>query len=82
MYQVIQKAINNHTKNLTIMTTENFKTIAAQKLNTLSTNDLIIEVKKLKDNFEKSAEYVFDICIDILMDRMPENDFVELCDSL
>jgi hypothetical protein len=64
------------------MTTENFKTIAAQKLNTLSTNDLIIEVKKLKDNFEKSAEYVFDICIDILMDRMPENDFVELCDSL
>ncbi len=82
MYQVIQKSINNHTKNLTIMTTENFKTIAAQKLNTLSTNDLIIEVKKLKDNFEKSAEYVFDICIDILMDRMPENDFVELCDSL
>ena len=64
------------------MTTENFKTIAAQKLNTLSTNDLIIEVKKLKDNFEKSAEYVFDICIDILMDRMPENNFVELCDSL
>ena len=82
MYQVIQKAINNHTKNLTIMTTENFKTIAAQKLNTLSTNDLIVAVKELSSNFTESAEYVFDVCLDILMDRMPENDFVELCDSL
>jgi len=82
LYQVIQKAINNHTKNLTIMTTENFKTIATQKLNTLSTNDLIVAVKELSSNFTESAEYVFDVCMDILMNRLPENDFVELCDSL
>jgi hypothetical protein len=65
-----------------IMTTENFKTIAVQKLNTLSTTDLIVAVKELSNNFTESAEYVFDVCLDILMKRLPENDFVELCDSL
>jgi hypothetical protein len=65
-----------------IMTTENFKTIATEKLNTLSTTDLIVAVKELSNNFTESAEYVFDVCLDILMKRLPENDFVELCDSL
>jgi hypothetical protein len=65
-----------------IMTTENFKTIATEKLNTLSTTDLIVAVKELSSNFSSAAEYVFDVCLDILMKRLPENDFIELCDSL
>jgi hypothetical protein len=64
------------------MTTENFKTIATEKLNTLTTNDLIVAVKELVNNFEKGADYVFDVCLDILMNRLPENEFVKLCDSL
>ena len=64
------------------MTTENFKTIATQKLNTLSTNDLIVAVKELSSNFTESAEYVFDVCLDILINRLSENEFIELCDSL
>jgi hypothetical protein len=65
-----------------IMTTSEFKTIATEKLNTLSTTDLIVAVKELSSNFTSAAEYVFDVCLDILMKRLPENDFVELCDSL
>ena len=65
-----------------IMTTLEFKTIAAQKLNTLSTIDLIAELKKLSDNFSAGAELVYDVCMDILINRLPENEFVELCDNL
>ena len=65
-----------------IMTTSEFKTIATEKLNTLSTTDLIVAVKELSSNFTSAAEYVFDVCLDILMKRLPDNDFVELCDSL
>jgi hypothetical protein len=65
-----------------IMTTLEFKTIATEKLNTLSTNDLIIAVKELSSNFSSAAEYVFNVCLDILMNRLPENEFIELCDSL
>lgn len=64
------------------MTTQEFKTIATIKLNTLSTNDLIIEVKKLSTDLSNNASYVFDIALDILMSRLPENEFVNLCNQL
>lgn len=64
------------------MTTQEFTTIATNKLNTISTADLIVEVKKLVNDFSTSAELVFNVAMDILMERMPENEFVELCNSL
>lgn len=64
------------------MTTQEFTTIATTKLNTLSTNDLIIEVKKLSTDLSNNASYVFDIALDILMARLPENEFVNLCNQL
>jgi len=69
-------------KNGKTMTTQEFKTIATNKLNALSTSDLIIEVKKLANDFSTGAELVSDVAMDILMNRLPENEFVELCNTL
>lgn len=64
------------------MTNQEFKTIAANKLNKLSTVDLIAEVKKLANDFSTGAELVSDVSMDILMNRLPENEFIELCKTL
>lgn len=64
------------------MTNQEFKTIAANKLNNLSTVDLIAEVKKLANDFSTGAELVSDVSMDILMNRLPENEFIELCKTL
>lgn len=64
------------------MTTQEFKTIATNKLNALSTADLILEVKKLENDFSTGAELVCNVAMDILMNRLPENEFVELCNTL
>lgn len=69
-------------QNSQTMTTIEFKTIAANKLNALSTSDLIAEVKTLANDFSTGAELVFDVAMDILMERLPENEFVELCNTL
>ena len=69
-------------KNGKTMTTQEFKTIATNKLNVLSTTDLIAEVKKLANDFSTGAELVSDVAMDILMNRLPENEFVELCNTL
>jgi len=51
-------------------------------MQTLTTNDLIIEVKKLVIDFSDAASLVMGVALDILMERMPENEFVKFCDSL
>jgi len=69
-------------QNSKTMTVQEFKTIAANKLNSLSTNDLIAEVKKLATDFSNGADLVSDVAMDILMERLPKNEFVELCNTL
>ena len=64
------------------MTTQEFNKIASKKLNSLSTQDLILEVKKLVNDFSTGTDLVTDIILDILMERMAENEFISLCDSL
>jgi nitrogen regulatory protein PII-like uncharacterized protein len=64
------------------MTTEQFKTIATEQLNKLSTSDLIIEVKKLVNDFSREAELVYDVVMDLLIERMPEDQYIQLCNSL
>ena len=64
------------------MTTQEFKTIAANNLNKLSTADLIAEVKKLATDLSNGADIVFDVALDILINRLPENEFIELCNTL
>ena len=64
------------------MTTSEFNKIATERLNSLSTNDLIIELKKLMNDFTSAANMVQGIVLDILMERLPESEFIELCNSL
>ena len=64
------------------MTTSEFNKIATERLNSLSTNDLIIELKKLMNDFTSAANMVQDVVLDILMERLPESEFIELCNSL
>jgi len=64
------------------MTTANFKTIATEKLNKSSISDLIIEVKKLKNDFSDAAMLISESILDILIEKMSETEFVELCNEL
>jgi hypothetical protein len=64
------------------MTALEFTVIATIRLNSLPTNDLIVELKKLMNDFTSAANMVQDIVLDILMERLPEAEFIELCNSL
>jgi hypothetical protein len=64
------------------MTASEFTTIATSRLSALPTNDLIVELKKLMNDFTSAANMVQDIVLDILMERLPESEFIELCNSL
>ena len=64
------------------MTTQELKNIATIKLEKLSTNDLINEAKKLSNDLSDSASMVLDCVLDLLLVRLPENEFINLCDSL
>lgn len=64
------------------MTASEFTKIATLKLNALPTNDLIVELRKLMNDFTSAANMVQDIVLDILMERLPESEFIELCNSL
>jgi hypothetical protein len=64
------------------MTTLEFTKIATLRLNALPTNDLIVELRKLMNDYTSAANMVQDIVLDILMERLPESEFIELCNSL
>ena len=75
MYLIIYLYHKTTTNN--IMTTQEFKNIATKKINSLSTEDLITEAKKLVNDFSDSASLVFEIVLDVLCNRLPENEFIE-----
>ena len=64
------------------MTIQEFNSTATEKLNKLSTKELIYEAKKLVNDFSNNTEYVYDVIMNILMDRLPENEFIEFCNNL
>ena len=64
------------------MTIEQFTQTAKVNMSKISTSDLMLEVKKLSNDFSDSATMVFDIALDILMDRLPESEFVNFCNNL
>jgi hypothetical protein len=64
------------------MTASEFTTNATSRLSALPTNDLIVELKKLMNDFTSAANMVQDIVLDILMERLPESEFIELCNNL
>jgi hypothetical protein len=64
------------------MTALEFTSIATLRLNALPTNELIVELRKLMNDFTSAANMVQDIVLNILMERLPEAEFIELCNSL
>lgn len=64
------------------MTTLKFNKIATERLNALSTNDLIIELKKLMNDYTSAANMVQDVVLDILMNRLSEFEFIELSNNI
>jgi nitrogen regulatory protein PII-like uncharacterized protein len=64
------------------MTAQEFTQVATQKFNRLSTEELIKSAKQLNNDFSDAATYMFDVVLDILMERMPEKDFIKFCDNL
>ena len=75
--------INNSLINYSnTMTTQEFKAIATEKFNTLSTNDLIAESKKLMFDISDASDLVLEVITDILFERMPESEFIEFSKSL
>ena len=75
--------INNSLINYSnAMTTQEFKAIATEKFNTISTNDLIAESKKLMFDISDASDLVLEVITDILFERMPESEFIEFSKSL
>lgn len=64
------------------MTTQEFKNLTASKLQSVKTEELIATVKRMNNDFREGVDLVIDVIMDILMVRLPENEFVELCNSL
>ena len=64
------------------MTLDQFNQIATEELGKLSTEELLRTAKKLSTDYSNAATNVFNVIIDILMIRLPENEFVIFCDSL
>ena len=64
------------------MNKEQFKNIAIEKLSKLTTSDLIAEAKKMSNDFSDYSCLIMDAILDVLIVRMPENEFVALCNEL
>jgi len=64
------------------MTKQEFTQVATQKFSKLSTEELIKSANRLKNDFSDAASCMFDAVLDILMKRMPDQDFIKFCDNL
>jgi hypothetical protein len=64
------------------MTAQEFTQVATQKFSKLSTEELIQAAIQLNNDFTKVGDYMFSVVLDILMERMAEQDFIKFCDNL
>ncbi len=64
------------------MKAQEFQTIVKSRLSKLSTEDLIEQVKSLSLDLRKEVTIIFETALSILEERLPENEFIQLCDSL
>lgn len=64
------------------ITKEQFIVTATERLNKFTTKALKTEAIKLMQNTSNSASQVLDVVLDILMNRLPEVEFVEFCETL
>lgn len=64
------------------MTAQEFTQVATQKFSKLSTEELIQVAMQLNNDFTNVGEYMFSAVLDILMERMAEQDFIKFCNEL
>ena len=64
------------------MNAKEFTQIAKTKLETLTVNELKIELTKLMDNHESGSALVWSAALDVLESKISEKEFVEFCDNL
>jgi hypothetical protein len=60
------------------MTNKPFKEKELEKLNLLRTNDLLIKLKHLNDNQSLQAKIIKKLLLDILIHRLPEDEYKEI----
>jgi hypothetical protein len=64
------------------MTTEQFTQIATERISVIATNELMTEIKKLTLDHSDAANMVWDVAMNILMERISETEYIDFCNSL
>lgn len=64
------------------MTTQQIKQIAKVKFEGINTQELIDTVVKYNNDFNAGVEIAIEVIMDILMERMPENEYIQFCESI
>ena len=64
------------------MTTQEFNQVAKQKFSGLSLNELKKSAQTLNSDFSDVADLMMNAVMDLLMERMPEQEFIKFCDEL
>ena len=73
---------NEQFKPIQAMTTAEFTATATANLNKVSTSELMVEVQRLTLDFSDAAQMVWDVAMNILMERLPETEYINFCNSL
>jgi nitrogen regulatory protein PII-like uncharacterized protein len=64
------------------MTTSEFNQVAKQKFSGLSLNELKKSAQTLNSDFSDVADLMMNAVMDLLMERMPEQEFIKFCNEL
>jgi nitrogen regulatory protein PII-like uncharacterized protein len=64
------------------MTTQEFTKVAKQKFSGLSLNELKKSAISLNNDFSDAADLMMNAVMDLLMERMPEQEFIKFCNEL
>jgi nitrogen regulatory protein PII-like uncharacterized protein len=64
------------------MTTQEFNQVAKQKFSGLSLNELKKSAQTLNNDFSDVADLMMNAVMDLLMEIMPEQEFINFCNEL
>jgi hypothetical protein len=64
------------------MTKQEFTNVAKQKFSGLSLTELKKSAQTLNNDFTDAADLMMNAVMDVLMERMPEQDFINFCNEL
>ena len=73
---------NNDNQNTHTMTTQEFTNVAKQKFSALSVSELKKAAISLSNDFSTAANLMDQVIMDLLIERMPEQEFIKFCNEL